>query len=110
MKKIRLQVAAVEMSQGLYFTLKCWMEDICLPLTLPRKVFLRRFDALLTLRGFSTIDFRSVQSAMEILLNNRKDSHKQKRYRPGCIGLVLSLHHAFQVPRDNCQTNQQMHR
>ena len=79
-KEVCLQVTARKMSTRLYCTLKNWMEDICLPLTLPRKVFLRRFDALLTLRGFSSVDFRSVQSAMEVLLRFRKDPRKQTRY------------------------------
>jgi hypothetical protein len=112
-KKVCLQVTSRKMSTRLYCSLKSWMEDICLPLTLPRKVFLRRFDALLTLRGFSSIDCRSVQSAMEVLLRFRKDPRKQTRYPPPCLILPASYSPfiaLLQVPREYRQENEQVYR
>jgi hypothetical protein len=58
----------------------CWMALINVPMTSRRKQFLRRFQVLLILRGFEILDRRSVQSAMEVILNLRRFPAKQQKY------------------------------
>jgi hypothetical protein len=59
----------------------CWMNSVDIPMTSRRKQFLRRFQVLLILRGFEVLDRRSVQSAMEVILNLRRSTLvKQLKY------------------------------
>lgn len=63
----------------LYEETACLMNTLGIHMTLRRKQFLRRFQVLLILRGFETLDRRSVQSAMEVLINLRRHPIKQHR-------------------------------
>ena len=57
----------------LFGDIKHWMDSIELPMTIRSKQFLVRFQVLLILRGYENhVDPRSVQSAMEVILNLRR--------------------------------------
>jgi hypothetical protein len=73
-------------SMELIEEITCWMNGLNIPMTSRRKQFLRRFQVLLILRGFVVLDRRSVQSAMEVILNLRRSSLvKQLNYLKAVI-------------------------
>lgn len=45
-----------------------------------RMAFLHKFEALLCLRGFSRVDPRSIQSAIEVIVNFSRSPVKQNHY------------------------------
>ncbi len=62
-----------KMKRQLYCKVTALMQNMDIPVTLCRKQFLRKFQALLTLRGFQFTDQRSIQSALEVILNFRRN-------------------------------------
>ena len=65
-----------------------WMDENELEMTVLRAAFLRKYQALLSLRGFKSLDPRSVVSAMEVILNfRRKPSNQDSYLRAVCRNL-----------------------
>lgn len=62
-----------------------WMRGINMPMTEAREVFLRRYEALLVLRGISPYLLGPRQAAMEVLLNLARFPVRQTRYLKAVI-------------------------
>ena len=58
---------------------KC-MDVLQIEMTPQRKNFLEKFAALLILRERTSLDLRSLQAAMEVILNFHRHPIKQERY------------------------------
>jgi hypothetical protein len=69
------------MPQSFRTHMRLWMQSINLPETMLRKLFLRRYQALLVLRGVSPHLPACRQAAMEVLLNlSRFPGQRQDSY------------------------------
>ena len=65
--------------------IRYWMRGINLPMTEAREVFLRRYEALLVLRGISPYLLGPRQAAMEVLLHLARFPVRQTRYLKAVI-------------------------
>ena len=65
------------------------MDGLQIEMTPQRKNFLEKFAALLILREHTSLDLRSSQAAMEVILNFHRHPIKQARYPSFPLNLLL---------------------
>ena len=78
-----------------------WMQSIDLELTPIRDLFLKRYEALLRLRGVSRYELGCRQAAMEVLLNLWRHPQRQTSYMVSMIRQLRKLideHLALGIP------------
>jgi hypothetical protein len=71
--------------------IRSWMRGINLRITEPRELFLRRYEALLVLRGISPYHPVPRQAAMEVLLNLWRFPVRQAHYLKAIIRKINRL-------------------
>ena len=82
-----------------------WMRSIDMPLTSLRELFLRRYQALLILRGVSPHLPRCRQAAMEVLLNLSRFPTRQDSYLRAVIReigrLICDIANTICIPEND---------
>jgi hypothetical protein len=81
------------------------MRGINMPMTEAREVFLRRYEALLVLRGISPYLLGPRQAAMEVLLNLARFPVRQTRYLKAVIRnislMIRDILLTMEIPADD---------
>ncbi len=85
--------------------IRLWMRGINMPMTEAREVFLRRYEALLVLRGISPYLLGPRQAAMEVLLNLARFPVRQTRYLKAVIRnislMIRDILLTMEIPADD---------
>jgi hypothetical protein len=95
----------IAMPQSFRTHIRTWMRGINMPLTPLRELFIRRYQALLVLRGVCLFLPGPRQAAMEVLLNLARHPAKQQNYLRAVIRqigrLIYQIIDTMSIPADD---------